>query len=108
MTANQDRSLHIKDYRFTVPQDQLLGMHRVLAQAAQAGQSPYPLNSEQNLNGMVLASWGLDLFANRQDRALTELHVPAHISLQTFDTFLSLIAPFVVMDKPAYFDVVCR
>jgi hypothetical protein len=104
-----DRSLIVKDYRFTVPRDKTSEMQDRLEKAALAGQSPYSFQSELGLKEMVLAVWGLDLFGNRrQDRSLTELHVPSATSLQTFDTFLSLIAAFVAMDKPAYFDVVCQ
>ena len=106
MIANQDKSLHVKASHFTVPKDRLSAMQEYLSQAALAGQSPHPYKPVQDLKEMVLLVWGLDLFGNKPDRALTELHVPSATSLQTFDTFLSLIAGFITMDKPAYFDVV--
>jgi hypothetical protein len=108
MTINQDVTLRIKDYRVTIPSDQFAAMQQVLTQAAKAGQSPHPFQFVPDLRSLVLVVWGLDLLANRPDHALTELHMSATTSLQTFDTFLSLIAPFIAMNKPAYFDVLCE
>jgi hypothetical protein len=71
MAANQDRILLVKDYHFTVPKDRLSEMQESLSQAAQAGQSPHPFKPEQGLKEVVLVVWGLDLFGNRGDRALT-------------------------------------
>ena len=98
--------IKINDYRLTIPAERLAEMQQVLEQAARAGQSPHPLVSGQDLHGMLLVTWGLDAFANRPDRAFTELHIPPGTAMQTLDTFLSLVAYFVALDKPAYFDVV--
>lgn len=110
MTAHRgNKTLLVRDYHFTVSEDRLSEMQECLSQAAQSGQSPHPFKQVQGLKEMVLVVWGLDLFGNRrQDKPLTELHVPANTSLQTFDTFLSLIAPYIAMNKPAYFNIVCQ
>jgi hypothetical protein len=105
MTMSYECALQVKDYRLTIPREQLATVQQALEQAAQAGQSPHPFQPQSDLKSLVLIVWGLDLFTNRSDRALTELHVPEATSMQTFDTFLSLIAPFVAMNRPAYFDV---
>lgn len=97
--------LTINDYRITIPLARLAEVQHALEQAALAGQSPHPLVPGQDLPGLLLVTWGLNAFANRPDRGLTELHVPQGTALQTLDTFLSLIARFVDLAKPAYFDV---
>ncbi len=106
MRADQDTTFQVKDYRLTIPNEHLSDMQQILTQAANAGQSPHPFKAEHDVKGLVLAVWGLDLFANQQGQALTKMDVPPRTSLQTFDTFLSLIAPFVAIDKPAYFNVI--
>lgn len=108
MSTNQGVILHVKDYHLTIPEERLEALQQALTQAARAGQGQYPFKPQHDLKGLVLVVWGFDLYANQQGRALTLLHIPSTTSLQTFDTFLSIIAPFVAMSKPAYFDIACQ
>ena len=96
--------LKIKDYRLTIPRERLAEMQHVLEQDAKEGHSPHPFVPGQDLQAMLLVTWGLDAFANRPDRALTAFQIPPGTAMLTLDRVLFLIADFVG-DK-SYFEVV--
>lgn len=97
--------LRIKQYGLTIPCEQLATLQRALEQAAQAGQSPNPLVPGRTLKEMLLLTWGIDIWMHKEGQALTRLHIPPMTSLQTLDTLLSLLAPFVDLRYPAYLEV---
>lgn len=101
--------VNVNDYRLSIPRERLPEMQRALEQAARAGQSLHPLVMGRGLHDMLRATWGLDASADRPERAFfTELQVPAGTPVRTLDTFLSLVAGYLALDKPAYFDITCE
>lgn len=97
--------LRVKQYCLRISPEQLPAMQRALEQAAQAGQSPHPLIPDRTLKELLLLTWGIDIWMNKEGRALTHLHIPPLTSLQTLDTLLALLAPFVDAGHPAYLEV---
>src|SRR5579883_912228 len=105
MASNITTFLRVTDYRVTIPKEQLVALQQALERAARAGQSPQPFVAGQELSAFLLETWCVHTFSNRAGHALTTIHIPSWTSVQMFDTFLSLIAPFISMEHPAYFEV---
>lgn len=97
--------LHVKQSCLRIPREQLLAMQHALEQAAQAGQSPYSFVPHRTLKEMLLLTWGISPLMEKEDGALTHLAISPLTSLQTLDTLLSLLAPFVDAGHPAYLEV---
>ncbi len=108
MTPNATTSLRVKNYRLTIPKDRLTELQQALEHAARAGQSPAPFVAHQTLSDFLRVTWGMSTFSNCADHPLSMVHVPPRTSMKAFDTFLSLIAPFVSMEHSAYFEVMLQ
>jgi len=97
---------HVKEGYLSLPKAHLAELQEVLEQAAQARQSPGPFVAGWDLEHLLMHSWGIEVSTHRSNGALTALRFSSDTTMQTFDTFLTLIAQFIDPTTHSYFDVV--